>query len=133
MFSITINPRFSDTDALGHINNTVLPVWFEEGRTPIFRLFVPDLDPKKWCLIIAGISVSFSAQLFYGKPITINTFLKHVGTSSMTIGHEAWQNNGLAAQGEASLIHYSYQENRPIPIPDSIKSHLLEHLIPQEQ
>ena len=43
----TITPRFCDTDALGHISNTTLPVWFEGARDPIFRWFTPDLDPQK--------------------------------------------------------------------------------------
>ena len=32
MLSLTVSPRFAETDALGHINNTVIPVWFEQGR-----------------------------------------------------------------------------------------------------
>ena len=32
MFHYETEPRFSDTDALGHINNTVYPVWFEQAR-----------------------------------------------------------------------------------------------------
>ncbi|UUS14599.1 hypothetical protein NMB32_24195 [Stenotrophomonas sp. CD2] len=30
--SITVFPRFSEVDVLGHVTNTALPVWFEEGR-----------------------------------------------------------------------------------------------------
>ncbi len=48
MFTETIQPRFSDTDALGHINNTMLPVWFEGARDPVFRLFSPDLTLSDW-------------------------------------------------------------------------------------
>ena len=59
MFSETLMPRFSETDALGHINNTALPVWFEAARTPFFRFFTPDLDCNKWKLIVAKIEVEF--------------------------------------------------------------------------
>ena len=55
MFSEKMMPHFSDTDALGHINNTKPPVWFEGGREPVFKLFIPDLDLKNWQLIIAKI------------------------------------------------------------------------------
>ncbi|MHC1654043.1 hypothetical protein ACODUL_12265 [Stenotrophomonas maltophilia] len=37
--SITVFPRFSEVDVLGHVTNTALPVWFEEGRQAIFRHF----------------------------------------------------------------------------------------------
>ena len=69
MFKEIIQPRFNETDALGHINNTVLTQWFEGARDPIFKLFTPDLDTKAWRLILASISVQFKAELFYGLPI----------------------------------------------------------------
>ena len=47
MYEHTISPGFSDTDALGHINNTKLPIWFLEARNELFKIFTPDLDPKK--------------------------------------------------------------------------------------
>ena len=50
MFKEIIQPRFNETDALGHINNTVLTQWFEGARDPIFKLFTPDLNTKQWRL-----------------------------------------------------------------------------------
>ena len=47
MFVRTIEPAFYDTDALGHVNNTRLPAWFELARNDLFRLFTPDLDPRQ--------------------------------------------------------------------------------------
>jgi acyl-CoA thioesterase FadM len=35
MFKETIQPRFNETDALGHVNNTVLTKWFEGVVDPI--------------------------------------------------------------------------------------------------
>ncbi|MCJ8299448.1 MAG: hypothetical protein MJK13_11020 [Pseudomonadales bacterium] len=53
MFTNTISPRFLETDALGHINNTVLPMWFEASRDPVFKIFSPELDVNNWKLILA--------------------------------------------------------------------------------
>jgi acyl-CoA thioester hydrolase len=39
MFRMTVTPRFYETDALGHINNTVMAGWFEAAREPVFRFF----------------------------------------------------------------------------------------------
>ena len=75
MFSMTVEPRFSETDALGHINNTVLPVWFEQARTPIFKIFTPSLAIDQWELILAKIDVSFLKQIFYGIDVEVRTFI----------------------------------------------------------
>ncbi|KEQ16321.1 acyl-CoA thioesterase [Endozoicomonas numazuensis] len=128
MFLHTLSPRFCETDALGHINNTVLPVWFEQAREPIFRLFSPELDTETWRLIIARIEVEFTAQLKYGSDVEIRTYLEKVGNSSMYIHHEAWQKDVLAARGKTVLIHYDYEAEKATPIPDDIRQILLEHI-----
>ena len=38
MLRCELMPRFYETDGLGHINNTVIPKWFETARTPIFAM-----------------------------------------------------------------------------------------------
>src|SRR5690625_7651767 len=46
-FEITLQPRLSETDMLGHINNTVAGVWYEAGRTNVMDLMyktVPEFD-----------------------------------------------------------------------------------------
>ena len=128
MFQETITPRFCETDALGHINNTVVPEWFEQARTPIFRIFTPDLSPDNWKLIIARVEVEYTAQLKYGSDVVLKTCLEKVGNSSMYILQEAWQNDTLAARGKAIMIHYDYDNECSTPIPDDIRQQLMEHL-----
>ena len=128
MFSEVISPRFCETDALGHVNNTVLPVWFEKAREPLFKLFTPDMDIASWRLIIARIEVEFKAQLHYGKDVELRTCLEKIGNSSMVVHHEAWQSDVLCAQGSAVMIHFDYQNQQAIPIPDDIRHELSSHL-----
>lgn len=75
MLTERITPRFCETDALGHINNTVFTQWFEGARDPIFQIFTPNLDVRKWRLILAKISVDFHAESHYGKTVEIRTFI----------------------------------------------------------
>ena len=85
MFTESFMPHFSDTDALGHINNTKIPDWFEGAREPIFRFFTPDLDPKNWHLIIAKIDVNYHRQLFFGQPVEIKTYIGRIGGASFDV------------------------------------------------
>ncbi|MCL6269140.1 acyl-CoA thioesterase [Sansalvadorimonas sp. 2012CJ34-2] len=129
MYKEMISPRFFETDALGHINNTVVPVWFEKAREPVFRLFTPDLDIKKWKLIIARISVDFLGEIFYGEDVEVRTGLAKIGNSSMTVRQEVWQGGKCQARGDAALIHYDYSTSSSVPIPDEIRSQLEQHII----
>lgn len=128
MFTEKINPRFAETDALGHINNTVIPVWFEQARKPIFQFFTPDLDPKKWKLIIARIEVDFLAETRFGHEAEIRTYLLHIGNASFKIVHELWQQDVLCAKGVAILVHYDYGAGKSAAIPEDVRQKLAEHL-----
>ena len=128
MFGQTVKPRFAETDALGHINNAVLPVWFEQARTPIFKLFVPSLDVNKWNLILARIEVEFVQEIFYGTDVEVRTYIEKIGNSSFVCYQEAWQSDSLVAKGRAVMVHFNHTSKKSMPIPDETKHQLNEHL-----
>ncbi len=124
IYETEIQPRFSETDALGHINNAVVPVWFEQARSPIFEIFVPGLAPEDWNLILARVEVDYLAELFYQSSVTIKTGIERVGEKSLTVKQEVWQKETLAAQGKAVLVYFDHKNKRSEVIPDSIKQRL---------
>ncbi|MBL4762400.1 MAG: acyl-CoA thioesterase [Gammaproteobacteria bacterium] len=129
MFSLIIKPIFCDTDALGHISNTIIPNWFESARDPLFRYFSPDLDPQKWQLILARYDIEFLAELHYGENVEIKTSLAKIGRSSIHVHQEVWQQNKCAVKGTTIMVHFDYQLRKSVPLPASIKEKLQEHLI----
>lgn len=129
MFHLELEPRFSDTDALGHISNTTLPVWFEQARTPVFRIFHPTLEAETWPLIIARLEIDLMAQSYWHIPVKINTGIGKIGNSSFHVVQEAWQGDKQIARGVAVLIHFDYETEKALPIPDEIRAKLSEHLI----
>ncbi|MGC9517890.1 MAG: acyl-CoA thioesterase [Methanomicrobiales archaeon] len=133
MFEIIVTPRFGDIDGLKHVNNTVLAIWFEKARNPIFRMFTPDLDLsyEKWKLIMVRTEFDFVGQMYYGTDVEIWSYITRIGNTSFTIGHEAWQNGELKAKGKAVIVHYDFIKEKSMTIPDSIKKQLEEHLIPE--
>lgn len=133
MFVRTIEPAFYDTDALGHVNNTRLPAWFELARNDLFRLFTPDLDPRQWRLIMARMEVDFRAELYYGSDIEIRTYLSRLGNSSFTVTQEAWQEGKLTNVGHTVLVQFDHQAKRAVPIEGALREALEAHLQPFEE
>jgi len=128
MFTEILIPRFSDTDALGHINNTKIPVWFEGARSPVFELFTPDLNPKKWQLIIAKIEVSFHGQLFYGEKVEVRTYISRIGGASFDVCQELWQRGEKCVSGTTAMVHFCFETQKSLIIPDDIRAKLAEHM-----
>ena len=129
MFHLELEPRFSDTDALGHISNTSLPVWFEQARTPVFRIFHPTLEAETWPLIIARLEIDLLAQSYWHIPVKIKTSIGKIGNSSFHVVQEAWQGDKQIARGIAVLIHFDYETEKALPIPEDIKARLAEHAV----
>ena len=129
MFHLELEPRFSDTDALGHISNTTLPVWFEQARTPVFRIFHPTLEAETWPLIIILLEIYLMAQSYWHIPVKIKTGIGKIGNSSFHVIQEAWQGDKQIARGVAVLIHFDYEIEKALPIPDDIKARLAEHAV----
>ncbi|MEP3857962.1 MAG: thioesterase family protein [Porticoccus sp.] len=131
MFELRIQPRFSETDALGHINNTVVPVWFEAARADIFRLVHPSLNPADWPMILAHIAVDFVHQIHLGSEVAITTGIKKIGNKSFTVAHLAHQKGVLVAKGEAVLVWFDYAAQCSRPLPNAVRKLitplLLEH------
>lgn len=118
MFTWVVAPRFYETDAFGHVNNTVVPGWFETAREPIFKLFTDGEDMIRINLILARIEVDFVAQIYYGKDVTVKTGIEKIGNSSFVVWHEAWQNDTLAARGKAVQVYFNHQTQASERIPD---------------
>ena len=131
MFTEKITPRFGDIDGLRHINNAVLPVWFEMARNPIFRFFVPDLtvNYEKWNLIMARLELDFVGQLMYGSDVEVRTSIEKIGNSSFTVYQEAWQNGKLGAKGKSVCVHFDFKQQKSKRIPQEIVEQLKQHLI----
>ena len=131
MFSVTIQPRFGDTDILGHINNTALACWFETARHPLFGIFTPDLviEKESFPLIMAHTDYDFDDELFFQYPVEIRSWVSRIGTKSFTVYHEARQEGRLCVKGSAVLVHYDFVKKQSTPLPEAKKKMLAEHLL----
>jgi acyl-CoA thioester hydrolase len=128
MYTEHFKVRFCETDALTHVNNTVVAAWFETAREPIFRIFNPELNLKNWPLILASYKIDFLQQISYGQPIEVKTFISRLGNSSFDTYQEVWQSGEKCASGTTTLVHFDYPSSKAIPIEGSIRAQLESHL-----
>ena len=126
-FEMTFSPRFSETDGMGHIGNTVIPIWFEAARDPIFQIFVPSMKMSDWNLILAGFNITFNAPTYYGKPVTILTSISRIGGSSFEVYQRCMQDGKLTAEGKTTMVHFDYKAEKSVALSPELKSKLLEY------
>ncbi len=128
MNEITLTPRFCETDALGHINNTTLPIWFEAGRLEFFRRVHPSMTIDDWPLVLVQFDVNMKRQIFFGTEVTVKTGIERLGNSSINLYHEIWQNGEMAANSRGVIVYFDHEKQRSMTIPDSVRR-LLDDLL----
>ncbi|MBN2841616.1 MAG: acyl-CoA thioesterase [Sedimentisphaerales bacterium] len=130
MFRKTIEPRFGETDALGHINNVTMACWFELARNDLQKYLYPNaaIDIEQWSMIMAHSSYDFHAETHYGLDVEVRTTIEKIGNSSFTLYHELWQEGKKTVTGKAVIVHYDFKNRRSIPLTEEIRARLSAHL-----
>lgn len=128
MYQTTLSPRVSETDGVGHINNTTLPAWFEAARNPLFSLFTPDHDFAKWKMVIVKTTLEFVKQIYFGTDVEVRVWVKRIGNSSLELYEELYQNGEVCAKNAVTYVNYNLAEQKSEKIPEAIRTELEKHL-----
>jgi acyl-CoA thioester hydrolase len=122
-----IEPRVSETDGIGHINNTTIPIWFEAARNEIFKLFTPDNSFENWKMIILNMNVDYVNQIYFGRNVEVYTWIKRIGNSSLQLYEEIHQDGRLCVIGSVTYVNFNLKTQKSEPIPEKIRSELELH------
>lgn len=125
-YNFTLKPRFSETDGLGHINNTVFAVWLEASRDELFRVFNPNYDLNSWTLLVVRIEIDYRDEVLLGAAVEIESFIKKIGNSSIQISERLSQDGRLCAESEVTYVNVNPETKRPERIDDSVRRKLIE-------
>lgn len=118
--------RWGDMDAYGHVNNVNFLRYFESGRVAYAHdAYDRPVGANGENVILADTQCSFKRQLHYPSDITILSRTSRVGRTSMTMEQLILQGEGeLVATSRSVMVWFDFQSQRPVPVPDSLKSRL---------
>ncbi len=125
-FTFTLPVRFSDLDALAHVNNAVYLTYLESARIAWWwqlteRSGLPALD-----MILARAEIDFRAPLFMGDDVSIAVRCTAVGRSSFTIGFRITEakSGRLVADARKVCVYYDFPAQKSLPLPGAIRARL---------
>jgi acyl-CoA thioester hydrolase len=119
-FSTTLEVRWRDLDAMGHVNNAVYFTYLEQARVHYLReVGLLPTDPTDIGIIIAEASCRYKSPLALGERVTIRMRVSELRNASFTFEYQMEGEDGrLAATARTVQVCYDYQSRSPIPIPD---------------
>lgn len=74
--TITIIPRYCETDQAGVVHHTVYPIWFEMGRTELLRengVAYKKLEQAGVFFVVADLSVKYRRPAYYDEKLHLTT------------------------------------------------------------
>jgi len=120
--STTVQMRFNDIDALGHVNNSVYFQFFDLAKTDYYANIKVDaeINWSKPALIIVNVNCAFLAPTLFKEPIAVLSQCTHLGDKSITMLQHVinTQTQQLKATCETVLVNIDPVTNQPATIPD---------------
>jgi len=125
--------RFSDTDALGHVNNLAFGAFAETGRCMFLKRFVEKGSAQPAMFLPATIAITFLGEVHWPAAVEVGTGILSIGNSSFRFGQGMFEEGRCFATSEAVFVHVGVADHRPQPIPDSIREWLGGYVIEGEE
>ena len=122
---LEIPVRFSDTDAMGHVNNAKYLTYCEVARirywTDITGEPIMLGTDRAESLILAEARITYRAPAFHGEVVTVETRATHIGRTSFTLEHRLvaavpGEAPHLVAVSESVLVRYDYAADAAVPL-----------------
>lgn len=126
---IKIKVRFSDLDAMQHVNNSAYLTYLEEARIDYFNnLFNRKKDSLDFTAVIARIEIDYINPIYWGDDIEVYTCVSDVGNKSITMSHIIAKRKGseliTIAESITRLVYYNYRTHSSMIIPEDVKNQI---------
>jgi acyl-CoA thioester hydrolase len=129
-FRTVIPIRFSDIDAVGHVNNAIYLTYFEIARFAYWK------EAINWNFSEHGVIVGRS-EVNYLKPITLHDQIAcyvrvvRIGNSSFDVMHvlvkETPNGEEICTTGKTVCISYDYKANKSVQIPAAEREQMIAY------
>jgi acyl-CoA thioester hydrolase len=117
-FEFAMRTRWSDFDALGHLNHAAYHVYLDEARDDALRRTVGDFDT--WPNVVAHASIDYRREVPLGtREVVVRTTIADVGNSSVRLEQEVVVDGEVAASGAAVLVAWDRSTRRSRPISET--------------
>ena len=118
--------RFSDSDAMGHVNHARFASLFEDARIALLRSIAGDQpEITSHGIILARLEIDYIRPMMLDdQPVSVVTRLVRIGRSSFTIDYELRQRGELCARAVSVLVAYDYSAARSRPLEGSERGQL---------
>ena len=121
---VPIEPRFRDTDAMGHLNNAVYVTYFEVARAAYWRAMTEDANYQRVPFILAHTTIDFRSPAFVHEKLEVGLRVSRLGTKSFEFTYriEEKESRRLVCEGHSVQVIFDYAKNVSYAMPDALRA-----------
>ena len=118
----TVDVRWRDTDALGHVNHVVFLTYLEEGRDAFYRQILG--DPY---YVVVRLEVDLRAEVRHqDRRVTVRIEVERVGTTSLTTRETILSASAQpVAQARVVTVRWDPGQGKPVPFSEDERARML--------
>lgn len=120
--TITIVPRYNETDQSGVIHHTIYPVWFEMGRTELLRvngLAYRDLEKRGIYFVVSELHVKYRRPALYDEPLELTTACSRITSARVEHSYTLKrQSTGVTLAEGSSVLACVDVQGKPRRMPE---------------
>ena len=118
-FALEVRPRFCETDALGHVSNTVYSEYWELARLRYFEAIGDADDAPKRILAFNHMTVEITTRMmkpcFYDEELLLHARVASLGRSSATMEHALTSPETDDIRAIARIVVVRSDDDRALP------------------
>ena len=120
--------RYSDQDAMAHVNNTAMATYVESSRTAFIYQLIKRGGMEGMEFILARLVIDYLRELHYPGTVEVGTRLIRVGTKSITTGYGVFKGDTCYATSQCVNVFYDMATRKTRVPPESVRAALLAEL-----
>lgn len=121
MVKVSIVPRITETDGLGHISNTTIPIWLEHSRRELFENFNGDLSFMNFRLLLVNTNINYRKEIFVDSVVEVESFVKEYGNTSVKFKETIKQYNQVCVEAETIYVNIDTKTHKKKLLSDADK------------
>ncbi len=122
---VELEPRFRDTDAMGHVNNAVYVTYLEVARQAYWKRLEQDAshDYRKVPFILAHVTIDFRAEALVSDVLHLGVCCSWIGNRSFGFDYEIREKREgrLLVEAKTVQVCYDYEAKQSITVPDALR------------
>ncbi len=122
-FSILVEVRFRDLDALGHVNNAVYLTYFEIVRTHYWIQLFGINSYEEFNFLVVRTECNYRSPAHFGQTLKVAARISELRNSSFVFDYEVTEDSSglLVADGRSVQACFDMKQKKSIPIPAELR------------